>query len=387
MLTDELLEELRCKGEGSDLDYKAERPAFAKASDGDKSELLKDILAFANAHRAGTAYILFGFKESAPHPAEVVGLPDEGAIDDARLQQFVNEKLETKLDFRYEERMFNGKRIAVLCIPKQTRPFYLAKPYGKLAKETVYIRRGSATGIASVREIAMMGAANVSKPEPRLELLLFDEHGKSLPNQVERVFYEFPNDLPDYSSDPGPGHPFEIRHDNYDFYRDGAEYKSAVGRLVIVSFILANRSEFALSNAKLELHVEAPDGASVGMMRLDHLPYEPEPSGFSSLVNFPSIVERLKERVYVDERDGRPVGHVMLGTIRPGEEARCEQDLVILPSAPGVYKLKIRVLANEVGSPIERIHILAVDGSAEKLNLEGLHALLFQDILDRLSHD
>ena len=211
MLTDELLEKLRYKGEGSDLDYKAERPAFAKASDSDKSELLKDVMAFANAHREGTAYILFGFKESAPHPAEVVGLPNEGAIDDAQIQQFVNEKLETKLDFRYEERMFSGKRVAVLSIPKQPRPFYLTKPYGKLAKETVYVRRGSATGVASLREVAMMGAANTSRPEPRLELLLFDGRGESLPSQVERVFYEFPDDLPDYSTDPGPDHPFEIR--------------------------------------------------------------------------------------------------------------------------------------------------------------------------------
>lgn len=117
------------------------------------------------------------------------------------------------------------------------------------------------------------------------------------------------------------------------------------------------------------------------MMRLDHLPYEPEPHGLSSLLKFSSFVERLKERVYVDERGGRSVAHIMLGTIRPGEEARCEQDLVILPSAPGIYELKIRVLASEVGSPIERIHTLAVEGSVEKLDLDGLHALLFQDIV------
>ena len=93
MLSEALLEELRFKGEGSDLDYKAERYRFAQASDDDKSEMLKDILAFANAHREGPAYILLGFKERPPHPAEVTGLPSAGAIDDSRLQQFVNSKL------------------------------------------------------------------------------------------------------------------------------------------------------------------------------------------------------------------------------------------------------------------------------------------------------
>lgn len=83
MLTDALLEQLRYRGEGSDLDYKAERYPFAKANDDEKSELLKDILALANSHRDGTVYILMGFKEKPPHPAEVVGLSPEGAIDDS----------------------------------------------------------------------------------------------------------------------------------------------------------------------------------------------------------------------------------------------------------------------------------------------------------------
>jgi hypothetical protein len=385
MLTDELLEQLRCKGEGPDLDYKAERPAFAKASDDVKSELLKDILALANAHRDGTGYILFGFKENQPHPAEVVGLPSDGAIDDARLQQFVNEKLETKLAFRYEERMFNEKQVAVLSIPKQPRPFYLGKPYGKVAKDSVYVRRGSSTAIASLREVALMGAANAAKPEAHLELLVLDGNDDPLPQQVRRTFYEFPDDLPDYSSDPGPGYPLRIRHDNHDFYRDGAEYKSAMGRLVLVSLVLANRSEFALSNAKVELRVEPPEGASAGMLRFDYLPSEPALSGLGSFANFPSVAERLKERVQIDERGGRPVGHVLLGTIRPGEEARCEQDLVILPSAPGVYRLHIRVLANEVPSPIELTHILTIEGNVESVDLDGLEALLFRDVIDRMN--
>lgn len=385
MLTDEVLEQLRFKGEGSDLDYKSERPPFAKASDDDKSELLKDILALANAHRDGTAYILFGFKENAPHPAEVVGLPADGAIDDARIQQFVNAKLETKLHFRYEERLFDGKHVAVLSIPKQARPFYLTKSYGKLDKDTVYVRRGSATGIASPREVAMMGAANISKPEPRLDLLLLNEDGQPLSDRLDRTFYEFPEDIPDYDTDPGPGHRFEIRYDNHEFYREGAEYKWIMGRHIAISLILANRSEFSIGNAKLEVRAEAPDGASVDMMRFDDLPYEPEPSSYASFVNPPPLVQRLNEKVYIDDRSGRPVGHVLLGTIRPGEEARCEQDIVLLPSAPGPYEIFIRILASEVASPIEKHHALTIDGPIEEVDFEGLHTLLFQDVFDKLN--
>lgn len=384
MLTDELLKQLRYKGEGSDLDYKSERPTFIKASDDDKSELLKDILALANAHRDGTAYILFGFKENVPHPAGVVGLPAEGAIDDSRLQQFVNEKLETKLHFRYEERLFDGKHVAVLSIPKQPRPFYLAKPYGKLAKDTVYVRRGSATGIASLREVAMMGAANAERPAPKLELLLLDQEGRPLASQLDRVFYQFPDDIPDYESDPGPL--YQIRYDNHDFYRDGAEYRSAMGRFVGVSLILANRSDFSLSNAKLEVRVQAPNGAVIEMMRFDDLPDEPEISGIRSYIGR-SVVERLQERVHIDGRGGQPVGHVLLGTIRPGEETRCEQDIVLLPPLPGTYELYVRILASEVGAPVEWRHTLAISGPVEVLDLKGLQSLLFQDLTDKLDKD
>ena len=43
MLTDDQLEQLRYKGEGSDLDYKADRYPFASATEDAKSELLKDM--------------------------------------------------------------------------------------------------------------------------------------------------------------------------------------------------------------------------------------------------------------------------------------------------------------------------------------------------------
>lgn len=157
MLPDSLLEELRSAGESSTLDYKAERYKFSKATDDEKSELLKDILAMANAQRSGDAYILMGFKENAPYPAEVVGLPAKGAIDDSRVQEFINLKLESKLAFRYEEQLFDGKHIAVITIPKQSRPFYVTKTFGKVEANTVYLRRGSSTGIATPREIYRMG--------------------------------------------------------------------------------------------------------------------------------------------------------------------------------------------------------------------------------------
>lgn len=111
MTTDEILDALRYKSEGTDLDFKQAQYRFVKASENDKAELLKDIVAIANSWRDGTGYILVGFKDSSPHPAETVGITEH--LDDASVQQFVNSKVKPKLDFQIrfvKPRMTNSWR-------------------------------------------------------------------------------------------------------------------------------------------------------------------------------------------------------------------------------------------------------------------------------------
>ncbi len=59
----ELIEHLLHEDEGVELDFKQEQYPFNNADDAAKSELLKDILAFVNAWRRSTAYILIGVEE------------------------------------------------------------------------------------------------------------------------------------------------------------------------------------------------------------------------------------------------------------------------------------------------------------------------------------
>src|SRR5690349_2457872 len=81
MISDDFLERLRYKGEGPDLDFKQAQYRFIGASEFEKCELLKDVLAVANAYRLGSGYILIGFKDQTPHPAEVVGIAPSDHID------------------------------------------------------------------------------------------------------------------------------------------------------------------------------------------------------------------------------------------------------------------------------------------------------------------
>ncbi|MFN3066618.1 helix-turn-helix domain-containing protein [Serratia sp. J2] len=373
MLSEALLEELRYRGEGSDLDYKSERYNFSrKVGDEEKSEMLKDILALANTHREGTAYILMGFKENPPHPAEVVGLSKEGVIDDSRLQEFVNGKLETKLTFRYEERLFDGKHIAVISIPKQQRPFYLKRDFGKLSKDTVYVRRGSSTGIASPREIAMMGAANLARGDAQVTLVFQTAENQLLPYAFEKSFLNFPDDLPDFEQrNSGMFSVGQIV--NRDYWRDCARYHSSSKRLIQVRLSLSNQSDFSLRDVYLEITCCCAEGGSMSLLRADDLPQEPDSE--LRLDGISSFLEHAKRQMRVDEQGSEPVVHATLGTVRPGQTIRTEEDLAILPSGPGNYVLYVRIFANEIPNPILFEHLFSVSGKVMEKGIVDLNQL------------
>lgn len=344
MLTDDAIEALRYKGEGSDLDYKAERYKFEKASDEEKSELLKDILAFANAYRDGPAYILIGFKEDLPRQAKVVGLSAAGAIDDSRLQQFVNEKLNKKLEFRYEEGMFKGSHVAVISIPKQQRPFYLKKDFGKLHKNEVYVRRGSSTGIAEPDEIVTMGV--LVREKANVALKFMNELNEPLPHEFDRVFLNFPTNLPNMVRQQNM---FSINTlpDNRDYYREFATFLAARDRLILSRVVLTNRSDFPLGDVHIEISISCPPGESADLYRADDVPDEPSKTYFPRLG-----LHEAHRRMTIDDHGVVPVVHIGLGTVRPGQTVRAEEALAVVPSAPGAYSIQARIFANEIPAPM-----------------------------------
>jgi hypothetical protein len=152
-----ILEALLNEEEGPALDFKQAQYPFVGATDDEKSELLKDILAFANSWRRTSAYILIGVQDVKGGRSQPVGVSTH--LDDACLQQFVNSKTNRKVEFSYEPITVDGLTVGVIQVPSQDRPSYLNKNYGKLIADAVYIRRGSSTDIARPDEIARMGAA------------------------------------------------------------------------------------------------------------------------------------------------------------------------------------------------------------------------------------
>src|SRR4051794_355905 len=93
-------ESLLYRGESETLDFKVAQYKFSGATDEEKSELLKDILAFANGWRETDAYILIGMQESPGQKALALGITLH--LADHELQQFVHSKTQKPLRFSYE---------------------------------------------------------------------------------------------------------------------------------------------------------------------------------------------------------------------------------------------------------------------------------------------
>jgi len=389
MVNNELLDALRYKSEGTDLDFKSEQYRFAGGNDFEKSEMLKDILAMANAWRDGTGYILLGLKDNRPHLAEVVGISE--SIDDSRLQQFVNSKVKPKLTFRYEEHLYEGKTVGVIVIPKQKRPFFIANLYGKLKSNVAYVRRGSSTDEAEPTEVAAMALADSGRERVLLDLSVLTPSNEVLPETVALEYLNFPEKLPDYESPSEKLGPFEIStrahmwRDNRDFWREYAEYARVNAALIEMKFLLTNRSETPLSNAKLEVSVKPLDGQSFQMRAGADLPDEPSSqwSTISGLRSLPDMLDRREARLIVDGDGVHPICHVRFGSLLPGEEGRSSDTLAILPSGPGKLRLHFRILAGELAAPQESERLLDITGESTLLDVAELSEMYSQTLLAR----
>lgn len=379
-MMDELLNSLRYKSEGTDIDFKSAQYRFIGGNEHDKAELLKDILAMANAWRDGPGYILLGFKDQRPHPAEVVGISE--SIDDAKLQQFVHGKVKPKLTFRYEEHLYEGKTVGVITIPKQKRAFYLSHAYDKLKSNVVYVRRGSSTDEAEPPEITAMALADAGRGDIRVDLSVITPNNDPLPDILELRYLRFTEEFPDFES-PRSSNPFEINfrtsmlYDNSKFWREYAEYIRVNEGLIQIQFLLFNRSEVQLSNAKLEVLVEPLDGQGFEMLAGDDLPEAPKSqwNPIHGIRTLPEIMARENAHLVVNNAGTTPVCHVRFGSLLPGEDGR-SSTLAIIPLGPGKLHLRFRILGSELTTPLEREQIVEAVGTVESLDFKGFKCLM-----------
>jgi hypothetical protein len=151
------------------FDFKSRQYNFYGATDDEKAELLKDILAFANAWKTGDAFIVIGISETDGRKDKAIGIAT--SLHDNDIQQFVNSKTNRAVRFLVYSDMAEGLQINVVQIARdQQRPIFISKPFGKLKPGDVYIRSGSSTTVASPDQIADMAKADLRTNESQTSL-------------------------------------------------------------------------------------------------------------------------------------------------------------------------------------------------------------------------
>ena len=357
-ITPNLIEELLHEDEGTSLDFKRDQYQFESANRETKSELLKDILAFANAFRRTDAYILIGVEDRRGGRRKVVGV--ETHLDDAKLQQFVNSKTQRTVTFSYHAVSHDGCSIGVIHIPRQVRPVFVRSDFGKLRRNVVYVRRGSSTAIADPDEIARMGAADVASAEPpSLALWLVDrESGESLGDSVSidtPTWYDVPlkEAIPDYP--PRTVNPFGPLRlapvglgENSNFLRDVAAYVETRD-CFSVSLAMQNTGGGVIHDARLVLELHDADRRYELRTSEDCAPL-PEPRFVLSALSHHTFGGNRDVSVTREGATWNVECH--FGKVQPRATKRLQDDFLIGSRDRGHVTMPGKVFADNIDVPI-----------------------------------
>lgn len=355
----EVANSLLFEAEGPTLDFKSEQYRFVGATDHDKAELLKDILAFANAFRRTDAYIFLGAEEVQGGQANVVGISEH--LEDADLQEFVNSKTNRPVEFSYRALEFEGRKVALIRIALQKRPLYLTKNYGGLAKQTVYIRRGSSTAIAGPDEIAQMGApvSAGSDLSPQLTFSLGDAIDRSIRKQPvtlarTRIVLPKGTEIPDFrrDQDANPLHTLGGTRTRPEFFREVVDYYSIRELVGSVGFVVQN--DGAVPGLDIDATVEIDDPNNELTVTVDDdLPDLPKTT--ESTYEIPAL---RSPPVYanrdVEVRRVATCWHidVQFGKIRPKEKVWTAYKLCIGAPSSRTVVLRVQLHGDNIPEPL-----------------------------------
>ncbi len=359
-----LLTVLLKESESTSLDFKRDQYRFV--SDNEKGELLKDILAFVNSWRHADAYILIGIDESQDNA--VVGVSSH--FDDATLQQFVSTKTQRPATFSYETVTYQGQQIDVITIPLQERPLYLKKDFGLLKKDTVYIRRGSSTDIASPTEVAEIGKASIAVPRvPTLRLEFIDPTtSKALGTklQLSSTVVQYQQDkIPSYSSNRGLITAISL-HENANYYRELAAYVRTIEFFRTFKLQVVSTSGELAEDVALVLNVDQRPDVKFSSDR--HALNKPKTERFD--YNLRAI--NYQTSYAVNTTGSGSSLHVHFGNVRPKAISNPPGYFSIGSHASTNVKMDGYLYGNNIADPIPVALEIDLDVKERELSLEEL---------------
>lgn len=388
------IEELLYEAESASLDFKSEQYKFSNVGDHQKSELLKDILAFSNAWRREDAYILIGVQEVKGGRSLPLGVEED--LDDAQLQQFVNSKTQRPITFTYSTVLIESAKIGVIKIPAQQRPFYLKADYGKLKKNSVYIRRGSSTEEASPDEVRDMGRAEVAlhREVPNLVFEFSDEKNRQSLGEVLKINLTYLNippieNIPNFEENYSHGLIPSFERCNSDYYRELIKYYFVRKRSHPLSFVLRNNSSQTITDVRVEF-LATGELESFYFIRSHHLPKSPR-SHYNQLDFIaPPLMDRLsnlnKREIFIDELQSAYRIEIPFEKAQPQQDVFMFDEIYVVANESSEINVEITIYADNIPMPIKKCmkiicEVSEADGSLEAI--EEIHALSMRRFIEQ----
>jgi hypothetical protein len=364
------LSTLLWQNESETLDFKRDQYPFDSGTDEDRSELLKDILAFANAWRTSAAHILIGVQEVKGGRALVIGTQQ---LLNRTLQTFVQSKVNRPITFFYEPVDFQEKSIGVVTIPVQDRPFFLIKNFGRLTAETVYIRRGDTTSTANPDEVAQMGAKlEGGRAQPVLEFAFVDLEKRSKLGS-HPLFQTLSLDVPEDAEIPAFGNSYglmsRINDENEDFYSDLAIYLRDVTHLQALGVTVANTSRVTAQQVVVRLGFEQPE---VEVKSSGERAAEPVREHLMKMLR-PDALMRSDVSVTPHER-GVEV-QIELGDIQPGTSAWSNRAFYLGRRTSGEVHVSISISGHNIAEPVQLSGMVTFEVDRKDVSVDQLGAL------------
>lgn len=148
-MLEDIIEIIKYESEGAHVDFKSQEYKLGKYVK--KNELLKDFSAMANHPSNKPKYILIGIKEENGMAAKFVDI--EEPTDQAKYQQFIDEYIEPKINFKYIHFEYERTKLAAFIISNNhQRPYLFKKDVKRPSDQKIefrvgagYIRAGTST--------------------------------------------------------------------------------------------------------------------------------------------------------------------------------------------------------------------------------------------------
>lgn len=373
-----LIENLLYQSEGTALDFKKEQYLFLKATDEQKSELLKDILAFANSWRQDEAYIVIGVEEVEGGRHNPIGTEDH--FDDSRLQQFINGKTNRKVELTYEVKLFESKKIGIIRIPKQERPIYAVKEYGKVKKEVVYYRLGSSTAIANPDDIARMGKDSVPKIlAPIMDLKFADLNNRNVIGtniNIPSLSYGQPkNALPDYGIQGKKSHSFmllkslPIEQFHAGYWRDKEKYIRLINLVKPIGFMIQNQSNTLANNVRVEIINNFEHTVKI----LAELPFKPYSDWHRNNISSIRSIHQPKSPITISRHGDDWTLEINFGNVQPKSITWLSEPFFLGSMEKEKLDIEALIYADNISEP-QQIHL------SVNFDIENRPALTIDDL-------